>query len=130
MNFPRAIASGFTNYVTFKGRSSRAAYWYWVLFYVLLDIACAIIDSAFFIDPIAEAVERSRGPIELIFLLLTALPTIAVSVRRLHDIDRRGWWVLIGVIPIIGLIVLVIWYCTQGTEGDNRFGPDPLASGQ
>lgn len=131
MNFPQAIRSGFSNYVTFAGRASRSAYWYWILFYLLVDIGCRILDAAVFIDPMTQLGEDGEsGPIELVFLLLTALPTLALSVRRLHDIDRRGWWVIVGAIPIIGVIVLVIWYCTLGTEGDNRFGPDPRMTGQ
>ena len=55
------------------------------------------------------------------------LPALALAVRRLHDLDRSGWWLLVGFVPIVGTIVLLVWFCTRGTEGPNRFGPDPLA---
>ena len=56
------------------------------------------------------------------------LPSIAVSVRRLHDIDKSGWWVLLSLIPIVGIIVLIVWYVRAGQTGNNRFGDDPLAA--
>ena len=67
------------------------------------------------------------NPIGVIVSLGTLLPGLAVSVRRLHDIDRVGWWVLLALIPVIGAIVLIYWACLRGTVGANRFGPDPLA---
>jgi uncharacterized membrane protein YhaH (DUF805 family) len=54
------------------------------------------------------------------------LPTLAVAVRRLHDTDRTGWWILIGLIPLIGWIIYLVFMCQRGTEGPNRFGEDPL----
>jgi uncharacterized membrane protein YhaH (DUF805 family) len=67
------------------------------------------------------------SPISSLVSLALFLPGLAVSVRRLHDTDRSGWWVLLFLIPLIGAIVLLIWYCSRGTPGGNRFGPDPLA---
>jgi uncharacterized membrane protein YhaH (DUF805 family) len=67
------------------------------------------------------------GFLSLIWSLAVLLPGIAVAVRRMHDLDKSGWWVLIGLIPIIGWIIFIIWACTKGTDGSNRFGPDPLA---
>ncbi len=61
-----------------------------------------------------------------IFSIATIVPSLAVQVRRLHDIDKSGWWILISFIPIIGAIWLIVWFCLKGTEGDNRFGSDPL----
>jgi hypothetical protein len=55
------------------------------------------------------------------------LPGIAVGVRRLHDVDRSGWWLLLAFIPLVGTIILIVWFCTRGTPGPNRFGPDPLS---
>jgi len=55
------------------------------------------------------------------------LPGLALGIRRLHDLDRNGWWILLALIPIVGLIILIIWFCTKGTEGPNRFGPNRLA---
>ena len=115
MNFPEAVAAGFRNYVNFSGRASRSEYWYWTLFYILVAVATALIDAALntsLLNPIAS--------------LALFLPSLSVAVRRLHDVDRSGWWFLLILIPLIGAIILLVWYCTRGTPGPNRFGPDPL----
>ncbi len=115
MNFGQAISSGFSNYVQFSGRAIRSEYWYWVLFTVVGSIVAGIIDAVLGITVI-----------DPLFGLATILPSIAVAIRRLHDLDRTGWWIFLSLIPLIGWIILIIWYCTRGTIGPNRFGPDPL----
>jgi len=117
MNFAEAIVSGFRNYVNFSGRAPRSEFWYWSLFVVLVSIATNIIDGALLHNDLA--------PISTLWGLATFLPGLAVSVRRLHDIDRSGWWLLI-LFTIIGIFVLLYWDCVKGTAGPNRFGPDPL----
>lgn len=118
MNFQEAIQSGFRNYVTFSGRAPRSEFWYWVLFEVLVSIVASILDVAIF--PLNDI-----SPLNAIASLLLFLPSLAVSIRRLHDIDRTGWWVLIS-LTVIGIVLLIIWNCLRGTIGPNRFGPDPL----
>lgn len=98
-------------YVTFSGRARRSEYWFFYLFWLIVYIALSTVS------------EGLAG----LFSLATLLPNISVGVRRLHDLDKSGWWLLLGIIPIIGWIVLIIWFCGRGTVGDNRFGPDPLA---
>jgi uncharacterized membrane protein YhaH (DUF805 family) len=120
MNFSQAVTSGFHNYVGFSGRAPRSEYWYWQLFFCLVGIASALIDLVLF-------PRLNISPINTLAELALLLPTLAVSVRRLHDLDRSGWWLLIVLIPIIGAIWLLVWFCTRGTVGPNRFGPDPLA---
>lgn len=115
MNFGQAITSGFSNYVKFSGRAIRSEYWYWVLFTILGSIVAGIIDFALGLSVISS-----------LFALATILPSLAVAIRRLHDLDRTGWWVLLFLIPLIGAIILIIWFCSRGTVGPNRFGPDPL----
>ena len=119
MNFGQAIASGFKKYVDFTGRAARSEFWFWTLFAVLASIAGGAIDFVVFPDVLASPVQSIVG-------LVLLLPGIAVSVRRLHDLDRTGWWFLLT-FTVIGLIVLIVWYCMRGTPGPNRFGPDPLA---
>ena len=116
MNFGEAIASGFSNYVNFSSRAARSEYWYWVLFNVLAQVVTELIDNAVIGMSVTTA----------IFSLAVLLPGIAVAARRLHDVDRTGWWLLLAFVPVVGLIVLLIWFCTKGTDGSNRFGPDPL----
>ena len=119
MGFGEAIQSGFRNYVGFSGRAPRSEYWYWTLFVILMSIVASVLDVAIF--PFHQV-----SPLNTIVSLILLLPGIAVSARRLHDMDHTGWWLLI-VLTGIGGLILLIWFCFKGTEGPNRFGPDPLA---
>jgi len=122
MGFTDAIKTGFQKYIGFRGRAARSEYWYWVLFVILVQIVAWLIDMTLF-----GFNTTGVNPIGSILSLATLLPSLAVSIRRLHDIDRVGWWVLLALIPVIGAIVLIYWACLRGTVGANRFGPDPLA---
>lgn len=121
MGFTAAIKTCFRKYVGFSGRAARSEYWYWALFILLLQIVAWLIDMTLF-----GFNTTGINPIGAIASLATFLPGLAVSIRRLHDIDRVGWWVLLAFIPVIGWIVLIYWACLRGTVGANRFGPDPL----
>ncbi len=121
MNFWQAIASGFTQYVTFGGRASRSEFWYWFLFSLLGGLVTEMLNSAFFGTSIPSA-----SPLNGIFNLILFLPSLAIEVRRLHDINRTGWWLLIA-FTILGIFLLWYWACKKGTDGPNRFGPDPLS---
>jgi uncharacterized membrane protein YhaH (DUF805 family) len=118
MGFGEAISTVLGKYATFTGRAARSEFWYFFLFTVLVDIVCNVIDAVAF--PRMEI-----EPISTIVGLALFLPSLAVTARRLHDIDRTLWWVLIA-FTIIGLFVLLYWYCQPGTQGENRYGPDPL----
>lgn len=118
MNFFDAIRSVLSQYVGFSGRSLRSEYWYWMLFTVLIGIVTGIIDIALF--PFEDA-----SPLSSIAELALLLPSLAVSVRRLHDVGRSGWWLLLAVVPVIGWIVLLVWTVTKGDAAENRFGPPP-----
>jgi uncharacterized membrane protein YhaH (DUF805 family) len=122
MNFGQAIKSGFVNYVTFSGRAARSEFWYWSLFVVLVTLAAGIIDRAVF-----DVEEGSTGLFGPLVSLIFFLPGLAVAARRLHDLDRSAWWLLI-IFTIVGIILLIVWDCIKGTTGTNRFGPDPLAA--
>ena len=121
MDFWQAIVSGFKNYVVFRGRSSRSEYWYWVLALWIGGTITAIIDYAAFGTGFGDA---DYGPVNSIFTVATFLPTLAIGIRRLHDIDHTGWLIWL---TIIGSLLLIYWACVRGTPGPNRFGPDPLA---
>jgi uncharacterized membrane protein YhaH (DUF805 family) len=121
MNFFEAIGSGFRNYVNFSGRAIRSEYWYWTLFEAVVIVALIVIDER--LNPGTEM--GAFSVVNLIVTLAVIVPGLAVSVRRLHDIDRTGWWILLGV-TVIGSFVLLYWACLRGTLGQNRFGPDPM----
>ena len=113
------------NYCNFEGRAPRSEYWWFALFAVLLEIVTSVLDGFLGTYTVTSS-GKMIGFINLIFLLAILLPSIAVAVRRLHDTDRSGWFYLLIFIPIIGSIILIIFFIQQGTNGRNRFGDDPL----
>jgi len=142
MGFGEAVRTVYKDkYATFSGRASRSEYWYSFLFLFLVGLVWAgLIFSlgAFdFSSPrgmsgLATFVMIAGG----LFYLAVFIPTLAVSVRRLHDRNMSGWWYLglmvLSAVPYIGIVVSIGWlvlFCLKGTSGDNRFGPDPLRGG-
>jgi len=115
MGFGQAISDGFANYFNFSGRASRPAYWYFVLFLVVGGILTGALDMALF-------GAESLGPVNGLFTLATLIPSLSVSVRRLHDIGRTGWWLLLLFIPLIGWIVLIYWHCQPTAQQSNAYG--------
>lgn len=111
-------------YFDFKGRSTRSQFWLFTLFLLIIGFVAMVIDGS-----IGSAADTSPGPVFLTVYFLHLVPSLSVSVRRLHDTDRTGWWVLLGLIPIIGQVVLLVWLCSASTAGVNRFGGLPAQSG-
>ena len=108
-------------YAVFSGRAQRSEYWYFFLFYGLISIALGIADG------LAGSYNQHAGMGLLggIFSIGMLLPSLGVSVRRLHDIDRSGWWLLIALVPVVGAIVLLVFCVRDSQPGTNRFGPNP-----
>jgi len=102
-------------YAEFSGRSRRMEYWMFFLFNFIIAIALAIVD----------VILGTTGILGGLYGLAVLIPGITVSVRRLHDTDHSGWWLLIGLVPVIGLIVLLVFMVMSGNAGENRFGSDP-----
>lgn len=111
------------NYATFNGRARRKEYWMFVLFNMIFSIIASLIDRVAGLNIMIAGVPM--GIISSIYSLFILLPSLSVIVRRLHDTNRAGGWIFIGLIPLIGWIVLLVFYCTAGTNGSNRFGEDP-----
>lgn len=111
-------------YAVFTGRSRRSEYWYFALFYFLILFALSIID----VFAGTMSVEAEIGLFSGIFGLAMVVPSIAVGVRRLHDIGKSGWWILIGFIPLVGWIILLVWACRDSQPGANAYGPNPKES--
>ena len=107
-------------YAVFSGRAQRQEYWMFVLFNVIIVLFLGIIDEMADSD-----FESSRSTLTTLYVLATLIPFLAVGVRRLHDTGRSGWWMLIGVIPIIGAIVLLIFIIQDSQLMDNQYGPNP-----
>jgi uncharacterized membrane protein YhaH (DUF805 family) len=121
MSFPEAVRSVLSQYVGFSGRARRSEYWWYILFYLIVAIVASIIDNILGTD------SGNTGLVAGLVALALFLPTLAVSVRRLHDTGRSGWWILLGLIPLIGAIILIVWYC-QDSQGPNAYGPSPKES--
>ncbi|WP_160120733.1 DUF805 domain-containing protein [Rhodovarius lipocyclicus] len=143
MDFGTAIKTCLNKYVSFAGRARRAEYWYFMLFNLILTAVAGVLD---------QMVGMELSPFSTIVSLVLFLPMLAVSVRRLHDLDKSGWWLLA---PMLGLVVMIpaytsleaaivllwlggliafgtgvlllVWFLSRGTMGANRFGADPLA---
>jgi uncharacterized membrane protein YhaH (DUF805 family) len=109
-------------YSDFSGRARRKEYWMFVLFYYIFAIAATIIDKVL---GLVVWEELGSGIFYIVYQLGLFLPGLSVAVRRLHDIDKSGWWLFIALIPIIGLIWLLVLLATDGDEGENQYDDDP-----
>jgi uncharacterized membrane protein YhaH (DUF805 family) len=108
-------------YAVFAGRASRREYWHFSLVYLLISVILSIFDAMIGKFSLAAGMGLLSG----LFTLAAALPALGVSIRRLHDTGRSGWWLLITAVPLIGIIVLIVFLSMRGEAGDNRFGPVP-----
>ena len=109
------------NYATFSGRARRKEYWMFFLISALISIVLTLLDILLG----TYSMEYEAGLFSGLYSLLILIPSIAVVVRRLHDTDRSGWWILISLIPLIGVIVLFVFMCLDSQPGTNRFGANP-----
>jgi uncharacterized membrane protein YhaH (DUF805 family) len=118
MSFPEAVRVCFSKYVTFTGRARRSEYWWFVLFVALVSLVASAIDFS-----------ADIMVFQVIVGLALLLPELAVAVRRLHDTDRTGWWLLIGLVPVIGGIVLLVFFLIDSDPDANRYGASPKEVG-
>ena len=128
MSFQDAVRVCLTQkYVDFSGRARRSEYWYFVLFGIIVGVVAGIIDGILG----TRGTAGGTGLVGAITSLALLLPNLGVGARRLHDTGRSGWWLLIGLIPLIGWIVLIVFF-VQDSHPDNQYGPNPkgLAGGQ
>jgi uncharacterized membrane protein YhaH (DUF805 family) len=108
-------------YAVFGGRARRKEYWMYFLFNLIFAIAAAILDNV-----LGLAIKDvGYGPIYILYALATLVPGVAVTVRRLHDIGKSGWYIFVGLIPCVGGIILLVFAVTAGDFGENEYGPDP-----
>ena len=111
----------YRRYAEFSGRSRRKEYWMYVLFNIIVAVVLSILEG---VAGLSQMV-GPYGPLTALFVLGSLVPSIAVSIRRLHDTDRSGWWLLLALVPIIGSLVLLYFYILEGTRGQNEYGADP-----
>lgn len=117
MNFQSSIKTCFNKFAQFSGRASRSEFWFFVLFGTIGSAVAVVIDTMIFNYSWEE-----DGPIYIIFQIIIFIPSIAVGSRRLHDIDKSGWWQLL-IFTIIGIIPLIIWFAKKGYNKKNLYGP-------
>ena len=110
-----------SKYVVWKGRATRAEYWYFILFAALINVGLTMVDLA--VGTFDE--ETGQGLISGLFGLFIALPSLAVFVRRLHDTGRSGWWFWVLLVPLVGVIVILVFFCTDSQQETNQYGPNP-----
>ena len=108
-------------YTEFSGRSRRKEYWYFALFNVIITIILTMLDTA--LGTLNEL--TGYGVFNTAYSLAVLLPSLGVSIRRLHDIGKSGWWLLIGLIPLIGAIILIVFFIKDSQPGENQYGPNP-----
>lgn len=126
LSMGEAVASVFKNYANFKGRARRSEYWWFLVFNSLVVIFLNLI-----VQPIAASNPESMFMLGLVLLLYLAylvgmiIPCWAVTVRRLHDIGKSGWWWFLALIPIVGGLVLLVWSCQDSDVCENKYGPSP-----
>jgi uncharacterized membrane protein YhaH (DUF805 family) len=153
MTMIEATKACFSKYFQFSGRARRAEYWWFYLFTVLVSVALGFVDALIIGAPLASSLE-GFDVLSSVWSLVTIIPSSSAAARRLHDTDRTGWWQLLVLLPmltlflpyvrfsdatanptvlivgavgmVIGAILLLVWLASRGTQGPNRFGPDPL----
>jgi uncharacterized membrane protein YhaH (DUF805 family) len=126
VSFGEAVRSVFAKYATFDGRATRSEYWWFQLFNVLVVLAAYAVIVAIVLtgrNSVTIAVAAIAGFGLLIYVLGTFIPNLAVTVRRLHDTNKSGWWLLIGFVPYIGAIVLLVFLVLPSDRDVNNFGP-------
>ena len=116
MDFATSINTCFSKYAVFSGRASRSEFWWFSLFCLIGGIVTSVVDIM-----ILGYSSEGYGPVNIIFSVITSLPALAVGARRLHDINKSGWWQLIT-LTIIGIILLIIWFATVGENKKNSHG--------
>ena len=118
MSFADAVRSALTRYAQFSGRARRSEYWYFGLAVFLASVVAAVLDQLIGAPVLA-----------LLVFLATLLPSLSVAVRRLHDTGRSGWWLLIGLVPLVGGIVLLVFCVQDSSPQPNAYGPSPKQAG-
>ena len=111
-------------YAVFDGRARRQEYWMFVLVNILIVAVLSVVDTVVDIFSLGDSVGALTG----LYYLVVLVPSIAVTVRRLHDTDRSGWWILLALLPLLGTVVLFVFCVLDGTPGPNRFGESPKAA--
>ncbi|ABD56824.1 DUF805 domain-containing protein [Jannaschia sp. CCS1] len=124
MDFMTAVKHVLNNYANFSGRARRSEYWWWTLATIIFQVAAQVVVGAVAATGSGLLTAIIGIPVLLAYLAII-IPSIAVAIRRMHDVGRSGWWLLIGFVPVVGFFVLLYWFVQRGTVGSNAWGADP-----
>ena len=129
MDFFTAVGLGFKQFAQFRGRASRAEYWYWFLFTVLLGVGLSLVLEYSFVGDFVAGIlgEGLQESLPTLVGIILFLPSLAVSARRLHDTNKSAWWLLLILVPVVGWIVLIVFYCRRSDSRKNAYGRSPVA---
>jgi uncharacterized membrane protein YhaH (DUF805 family) len=116
------------HYADFSGRARRKEFWYFSLVSFIVNLVVVGIDVVI-VEPLGMTFENDVGPLTFLYQLAVLVPSLAVSVRRIQDLDRTGWWLALILVPFIGWLVLLAFFVTKGTTSPNHYGPDPKDDG-
>lgn len=115
------LFTAFKRYAEFSGRSRRLEFGMFQVLVIVVSVVLAFLEA----DSGIDDPNFGSGPLSIIFTLAILIPAIALGVRRLHDFNASGWWYLLVLIPVVNIVLMLVLLFKRGTEGINRFGPDP-----
>lgn len=118
------MLEAYGRYFQFHGRADRGEYWWFIVTFLLLALLATLIDEFVFGGAFDQFGDVAGIALPVV-ILASLVPSIAVTVRRLHDLERSGWWCLLGLVPLIGQLIVFIWMVSPGTPGPNRYGKEP-----
>ncbi len=136
MNLIQSIKSAYKNYWNFRGRASRSEFWYFYLFEILGWIILSAVEvtlTAIFAyqqSLVSTPILFAIWVLRILFYIFNLIPNLFLTIRRLHDTNHSGWFVLINLIPLVGFIIYIVCLCDKSDEGDNDYGPHPLSQSQ
>lgn len=122
MSFQDAVRVCLSKYADFSGRARRSEYWWFVVFTAVVTTVASVIDA------LIGTGFGATGLVQALASLALLLPSLAVGVRRLHDVGQTGWWVLLVIIPVLGALILILAFFIRDSAPDNRYGPSPKAA--
>ncbi|MEM8551555.1 MAG: DUF805 domain-containing protein [Pseudomonadota bacterium] len=127
MTMTEAVARVLSNYAQFSGRAGRAEFWWWALALFIVSIIAQVLDGVAMSPLFGFGLfgMNAGQPLSFILGIAVIVPNLAVSARRLHDTNRSGWWLLIGLIPVAGILVLLFFFLMPGDNAPNNFGDIP-----
>ncbi|MBJ3816190.1 DUF805 domain-containing protein [Shimwellia pseudoproteus] len=125
----RAIRDFFSHYFNWRGRTGRRGYWLFFIASAIAIVVLHLVDTIIIAPLLGFTPEKIREstsgyPLSFLYVVITFIPCITLSIRRLHDIGKSGWWILLSLVPFVGNLVLLIFACFK-SDGDNRYGPPP-----